>query len=395
MAGTPSLVSIPMFSSDITELEVKAVVAALKNGLRPSGIECLRFEELFRLTFNSKYAISVNSGSAALHLCIRAAGVGPGDIIITSPVSDISTAEAILYENAIPLFVDIDNCSGLMDLEYLKEVIHDVSTSSKLSRRWLPRRGAEHVHSLKVVLPVDVFGLPLDIGPLVNSAAGKTVVVIEDSRQALGTINNDHYAGTQANFGVFSFQPGNPISTGGGGMIVTENEGSAHLLRTLRNEGCDPMHQNRIYTKLGFNYHMNEMIAALGRTQLLRLDSILAARHKVAQWYNLRLSESQALEIPPAITGEARQSWPAYVVKLDPSLSRQKIIEELAIQGIPSTSYLLAVHLQPFMVERFGYRNGDFPEAELMARRMLALPFSSVMTEKQVDTVCNSLRQIL
>lgn len=395
MAGTTPLVSIPLFSSDITEFDVKAVDKAIKNGLRPSGIECSRFEELFQQTFNVKHAISVNSGTAALHLCIRAAGVGPGDIVITSPFSDVSAVEAILYENAVPLFVDIDNSSGFMNLDYLRNVVRDVSSSNKLARRWLPRRGAEHIGSLKVVLPVDVLGRPVNVESIVNGTSGKNMIVIEDSRQALGAVINNHYAGTEANFAAFSFHSGSPISTGSGGMIITDNEGSARLLRTLRNEGCDPVHQNRLYTKLGYNYHMNEMVAALGRTQLLRLDSILAARQKVAQWYNLRLSESQALEIPPALTGEDRQSWPAYVVKLDPSLNRQMIIEELAIQGIPSTSYSLAVHLQPFMVERFGYKTGDFPEAELMARRMLTLPFSSVMTEKQVDTVCNLLRQIL
>lgn len=395
MAGTTPLVSIPLFSTDVTDFEVKAVITALKNGLRPSGIECSRFEEQFQQAYRTKYAVSVSSGSAALHLCIQAAGVTPGDIVITSPLSDMAVVEAILYEQAVPLFVDVDQSTGLINLDILHQVVHDISASNKLARRWLPRKGAEHVGSLKAIIPVDILGQKVEIDSIANEFSGRNMVVIEDSRQALGINKNSHFVGTGSNCAVYSFQSGFPISTGSGGMIITDNEEMSHVLRILRNEGCDPVHQNRLYTKLGYNYHMNEMVAALGRAQLIRLEAILAAREKVAQWYDLRLSGVPALEIPSQFTGNGSQAWPTYVVKLDDSIHRHKVIEELAIQGIPSTSPLLAVHLQPFMVDRFGYKLGDFPEAERSARRMLALPFSSMMTEKQVDTVCKAIKLIL
>ncbi len=178
-------------------------------------------------------------------------------------------------------------------------------------------------------------------------------------------------------------------------MVVTNDETAANLIRALRNEGSDPKFQNRLYNHLGYDYQLNDLNAALGRAQMTRMEDILHNREKVAKWYQLRLTNIPAIElpfIPPTVT---RATWPAFVILLSQSIYRQSIIEELAIQGIPSRAYHLPIHLQPFMVERFGYRAGDFPEVERMARRVLALPFSGSMTEKQVDSICKSLEQIL
>ena len=364
MAGTSPLVSIPFASSDISELEVKAVTASLKRDIRSPGIECTRFEEDFRTFIQSKHAICVSSGTAALHLCTRAANIEPGDLVITSPYSDAAAVSAILSENAIPVFVDIDKRTGLIDPERLKQVAHDLSSSNKLARRWLPRKGAEHIARLKAIIHEAPFGLPGNHDVISDIFNTNKLVVIEDARQALGSKNDENYAGTNGNFGVYSFRFGNPISTGSGGMIVTDEDDAAHFIRTLSNKGSDPRHQQRIYSIPGFDYHMNEMIAALGRIQLSRLDMIQYSRQKVAGWYSERLAETSGIELPAQENDQSQRSWPAYVIRLDVLRHRQQTIEELAIQGIPSTPYQVAVHLQPFMIEKFSYHSEDFPEAE-------------------------------
>jgi perosamine synthetase len=395
MAGTSPLVSIPMSPPDITELEVKAVVSALKDGYKNPGLECARFEELFQEYYGVRFAIGVNSSTAGLHLGIRASGITSGDIVITTPFSDISSISAILYENAIPVFVDIEPGTGAMNLEMLSQVVHDLVSSNKLSRRWLPRSGAERIGKVKALLPGDTFGLPINMEVPVSIANEYKLKIIEDASGAFGAWYLDHRAGTCGNFGVFSFRSGNQLSTYEGGMVITGDEAAANLIRALRNEGSDPQHQNRLYNHLGYNYQLNELNAALGRAQMTRIEDILHNREQVALWYITRLANIPAIEIPIIPKSVTRAAWPAFVIRLDPSIYRQNIIEELAIQGIPSAAYSLPIHLQPFMVERFGYRAGDFSETEMMARRVLALPFSGSMTEKQVDSICKSLKQIL
>jgi dTDP-4-amino-4,6-dideoxygalactose transaminase len=393
MAGTSPLVSIPFAASDFTDLEIKAVTNALNGDLKSPGLECTRFEEDFRSSINRKHAICVSSGTAAIHLCIRASSIKSGDIVITNPYSDSAAISAILAENAIPVFVDIDERTGLMDLEQLKQAVHDLSSSNKVARRWLPRKGAEHIRRLKAIIPSAPFGQSYEMDAINDISSSREITIIEDLRQTFVVKVNDKFAGTSGNYGVISFRFGNPISTGGGGMIVTDDHSAAHFIRILLNKGSDPQHQHRLYLASGYDYRMNEMVAALARAQLSRIESILYSRQKVARWYNERLADRPGIVLPVQVEGQGQQSWPAYVIKLDPKMHRQRIIEELVIQGIPTTPYQVAVHLQPFMIEKFSYHSGDFPEAEQLAKRVLALPFSGVMTEKQVDYVCKTIKQ--
>lgn len=395
MTGTNPLVSIPLAPRDITDLEVKAVISSLTDGYKIPGQECARFEELFQEYYDVKCAIGVNSGTAGLHLCMRASGITEGDIVITSPFSDISSVNAILYEKGIPVFVDIDRTTGAFDTEMLEQVVHDLASSIKLSRRWLPRKGANQIGKLKMLLPVDTFGIPANMEVSNRLADEFGLKIVEEASGAFGARCLDNRAGTCGNFGVFSFHPGSQLSACDGGMVVTNDEKAAHFLRILRNEGSDPKHQNRLYNHLGYSYQLNELNAAMGRAQLTRIEEILSKREQVAKWYSTRLGGISSIKLPTLPTTSTSISYPMYVILLDPAAYRQTIIEELAIQGILSSSYQLAIHLQPFMVERFGYKPGDFPVTELMASRSLALPFFGSMTEKQVDTICRSLKQIL
>lgn len=395
MTATNPLVSIPISPPDITELEVKAAVSALKDGYRLPGQERARFEELFQDYYGTKYAIGVNSGTAGMHLCLRVSGITPGDMVITTPFSVISCTHAVLYEKAIPVFVDIEPETGAMNMEMLEQVVHDLFTSNKLARRWLPRRGTDGIGRLKVLSPVDTFGIPLKMEVPNRLAKEFNLKIVEEASGAFSARYSDQRAGTYGDFGVFSFHPGSQLSACNGGMIVTNDETAAHIIRILRNGGSDPKLQNRLYSHLGYDYQLNELNSALGRAQLTRMEDILRNRERVAQWYSTRLSGLAGIETPFIPSTVNSVSWPVYAIRLAPSIDRQRIIEELAIQGILSSSYHSPIHLQPFMVERFGYRPGDFPEAESMVGRVLTLPFSGSMTEKQVDLIFRSIKQIL
>ena len=395
MTATNPLVSIPISPPDITELEVKAAISALKDGYRLPGQECARFEELFQDFYETRFAIGVNSGTAGMHLCLRVSGITPGDMVITTPFSEISCTHAVLYEKAIPVFVDIEPETGAMDMEMLEQVVHDLLSSNKLARRWLPRRGTEGIGKLKVILPVDTFGIPLNMEVPNGLAKEFNLKTIEEASGAFGARFSDQRAGTCGNFGVFSFHSGSQLSACNGGMIVTNDETATHFIRILRNEGSDPKLQNRLYSHLGYDYQLNELNSALGRAQLTRMEDVLRNRERAAQWYSTRLSGLPGIEVPFVPSNVKSVSWPVYAIRLASSIDRQRIIEELAIQGILSSAYHSPIHLQPFMVERFGYRPGDFPAAESMVRSVLTLPYSGSMTEKQVDLICRSIKQIL
>jgi dTDP-4-amino-4,6-dideoxygalactose transaminase len=260
---------------------------------------------------------------------------------------------------------------------------------------WLPRKGANPGAPLKAILPVDVFGQPADLVPILTTASQYGLKVIEDSCEALGAVYLDRPAGAWGHYGVFAFYPNKQITTGEGGVIVTSDDQAAALMLALRNQGRAPNDTWLQHTYLGYNYRLDEMSAAIGRIQMSRLPDLMQKRAQVAEWYKQYLKDIPDVEAPAIAPTTTRPSWFVYVVRFAPQIDRERVIHALAERGIPARPYFNPIHLQPFMVERFGFQPGDFPVTEDLGRRSLALPFSGVMTEEQVAQVCSILSEVL
>lgn len=386
---------VPMSSPDLTDAERAAIAAVMQTPSLSMGSEIGLFEESICRFTGSKHAIGVNSGTAGLHLCVRAAGVSDGDLVITSPFSFVASTNVLLFERAIPIFVDIDPLTGNMDPKLVRQAARDLSQGGTAARKWLPRNISEGHGKLKAILPVDVFGQPADYDPIREVAGEWGLKVIEDSCEALGAEYKGKPAGTLGDYGVFAFYPNKQITTGEGGMIITEDDEAAALMRALRNQGRAPGDTWLQHTHLGYNYRLDELSAALGKVQMSRMAELLARRQKVADWYAERLPEIPGVQAPQVAAETTRVSWFVYVVRFEPEIDRDQVAARLGELGIPARPYFLPIHLQPYMVERFGYHPGEYPVTEDLGRRGLALPFSGVMTEAQVEQVCRSLHQAL
>lgn len=384
-----------MSSPDLTDAEREAVAAVLRTPNLSMGGEILAFEAAFRQHSGWKHAIGVNSGTAGLHLCVRAAGVEEDDLVITTPFSFVASANVLLFERAVPVFVDIDPVTGNIDPIYVQQAATELVNGGEAGKAWLPRKGYRGQGRLKAILPVDVFGQPADYDPIQETAQKHGLTVIEDSCEALGAEYKGRKAGTLGDMGVYAFYPNKQITTGEGGLIVTDDDQAAALMLAMRNQGRAPGDTWLQHTHLGYNYRMDEMSAALGRVQMTRLDELLVKREQVAGWYGERIAEIPGVEAPQVAASTTRPSWFVYVVRFEPGIDRDRIAAALGEQGIPARPYFLPIHLQPYMVERFGYQEGDFPVTEDLGQRGLALPFSGVMNEAQVEQVCQALAQVL
>lgn len=368
------MVQIPMSSPDLTEVEITAVTQVLRTPYLSIGPQIESFEQLFASYIGTTHAVAVNSGTSGLHLCVIAAGVEEGDEVITTPFSFVSSANCILFERARPVFVDITPDTLCLDPARIEEAV-------------TPRT--------KAILAVDVFGQPANYDPIREIADRYNLLVIEDACEAIGAEYKGRKAGTLGDTAAFAFYPNKQMTTGEGGMIVTDDEEWAHLFHSLRNQGRDVFDGWLNHTRLGYNYRLDELSAALGVAQLGRIEELLSKREQVASWYNERLVGVEGVHIPYIAPTTTRMSWFVYVVRLQPHLDRDRVLAALKARGIPSRPYFIPIHLQPFYREKFGYRRGDFPEAEAAGDSCLALPFSSVMTEKQVDYVCSTLEEIV
>ena len=386
---------VPMSSPDLTDAERQAVLAVLNTPMLSMGPRIEAFEDAFKTFTGAKHAIGVNSGTAGLHLCVRAAGIGPGDLVITTPFSFVASTNVLLFEHAIPIYVDVDPLTGNLDPAQVAQAVRDLNSGGAARAAWLPRKGAENAGELKALLAVDVFGQPADMDALRAALGRSDLPVIEDSCEALGAEYKGRPAGMLGEMGVFAFYPNKQITTGEGGMIVTDDERAAQMMRALRNQGRAPGDTWLQHTYLGYNYRLDEMSAALGEVQMRRLPQLLDSRAQVAAWYQQRLNGLAGIETPQLAPGTTRVSWFVYVIRLAPGLDRSALAARLASRGIPVRPYFLPLHLQPFLVERFGYRPGDYPISEDLGERGLALPFSGKMSEAQVETVCAALRAVL
>ena len=372
-----------MSAPDITDAEVDAVVQVLRSDQLSLGPRVVAFEELSATWAGTRHAVAVSNGTAALHLAAIAAGIGTGDLVITTPFSFVSSANCLLYEGAEPVFADVDPVTGNIDPALVAEQAAVIANGPQAGR-------------LKAIIPVHTFGQPAAMDPICAVARERGLTVIEDACEAIGARYRGRPVGSLGDVGAFAFYPNKQMTTGEGGMLVTSRDDWRDLFRSLRNQGRDAFDAWLTHSRLGFNYRLDEMSGALGTVQLSRLDEMLAKRAQVAGWYTERLAPHGDLLQCPVIVGDTtRMSWFVYVVRVPSRIDRDALMRSLDERGIPSRAYFAPIHLQPLYRARFGFRPGDFPVAEDLGRRSLALPFSSVMTEDQVEAVCAELLDAL
>jgi len=432
---------IPLSNPDITSLEKEKILEVLSTSQLSLGPKLDEFERKFAAYISSKYAIAVNSGTSGLHLCIKALTIKDGDLVLTTPFSFISSANCILFERATPVFVDIDEKTLNINVNKLEDKLKELNVKTKKP---------------KSILPVHVFGRPCEMDEIMELAEEYELKLIEDAAEATGaeylidkskikaqnlrlvTVrseelgvrsakdqysennseesgvkskqpnirsckkkenknNNWQKVGTFGDCGVFAFYPNKQITTGEGGMIVTNDENIYKLCRSMRNQGRSEDGAWLQHERLGYNYRLSDINCALGIAQLERINEILDKREKVATLYNEKLRDIEELIIPH-FEENKKISWFVYVVRLANQFSQEDrgfILNKLKEKGIGCSNYFSPIHLQPFYRKMFGYQKGDFPVTEKVSERTIALPFYNNLKEEQIDYVCESLKEII
>jgi perosamine synthetase len=361
---------------DITDKEIEAVCAVLGGPDLSLGPKLGQFEQAFADYIGRRRAVAVNSGTSGLFLCISALGIGPGDEVITTPFTFIASASSIMMAGARPVFVDIDPVSLNIDPAKIEQAITEKT---------------------KAILPVEVFGNPTGFDTICEIAAKHHLSVIEDSCEALGSALKGKKAGTFGKMSVFGFYPNKQITTGEGGMILTDDNALADLCVSLRNQGRGKDAGWLAHQRLGYNYRISDINCALGIVQLSRIDEIKAKRRQVAEWYREMLADDDRL-IAPSEPADCDMSWFVFVVRLTEGYTaeqRDRILQQMQGGNIQVSNYFPPVHLMPFIAEKFGYKTGDFPVAESASQRTIPLPFHNHLTKDQVAMVCSTLKQFL
>lgn len=383
---------VELSTPDIGPEERRLVDAVLTSGRLALGPMCEAFEEACRARFGARHAVAVSSGTAGLHLSVIAAGIGAGDLVLTTPFSFVASANVALYERAVPVFVDIDPKTLAMDVDQTLTAIEAIGRRQPgFQKRWLPRTGTAGDGPLRAIVPVHVFGRPTEMPPMVAAARSHGLKVLEDACESIGAVLDGIPVGRWGDAGVFAFYPNKQMTTGEGGLVLTDCDDWARLMRSLRNQGRSEHDSWLQHTRLGYNYRLDEMSAALGLAQLRRLDALLQRRQALAAEYDALLSGAEGIETLAPPRDGMRLSWFVYPVRLDEGIDRDAIASRLAARGIATRPYFWPIHLQPFYRERFGYRPGDFPHAEAAGRTHLALPFHAHLTASDVEYVCESL----
>ncbi|MFQ5501531.1 MAG: DegT/DnrJ/EryC1/StrS family aminotransferase [Phycisphaerae bacterium] len=368
--------TIQLSGPDITQAEIDAVATVLRSGRLSLGPAIETFEQALAEYVGVQHGIAVSSGTAGLHLLIRAMEIGSGDEVISTPFSFIASSNCILFEQAKPVLVDIDPHTWNIDPAGIEAAV-------------TPRTRA--------IIPVDVFGEVADMAAIEAIARRHNLRIIEDSCEGLGSRYQGRMAGSFGDAGVFGFYPNKQITTGEGGMITTNNDDIARLCRSMRNQGRDTGMGWLSHERLGYNYRLSDIAAAIGAVQMSRIDEILSKRQCVAGWYRDRLADEPRLTLQKGCEACDR-SWFVFVVKLASDFTeedRADRIARLRERGIGCSNYFAPIHLQPFYQEQFGYEPGDFPVCEGVAARTIALPFHNGLSESDVDKVCQTLRSIL
>jgi perosamine synthetase len=367
---------VPLSRPDISQGDIDAVVAVLRTPHLSLGPKLPEFEQAMASRLGLAHGVAVNSGTSALHLVVRALGLGPGDEMITSPFTFIATANCALFEGARPVFVDIDERTWNMDVAQVRAAVTDRT---------------------RLIMPVHIFGRPMPMDRIMDIGRKAGVSVVEDACEALGATYKGRPAGTFALAATFAFYPNKQMTTGEGGMIVTDDRALADLCRSLRNQGRDPGAGWLAHARLGYNYRLSDINCALGLSQLARLPEFVEARGRVAARYLEKLAAVEELVLP-APYADGVLSWFVFVVRLADRFTqaeRDAVLRDLREQGIGTNNYFSPVHLQPFYVEQFGYKPGDFPVCEKIAARTIALPFYNRLTEEDQDLVVECLKSAI
>ena len=322
-----------------------------------------------------KYAAAVSSGTAGLHLALLAADIGPGDEVITTPFSFVASANAILYVGAKPVFVDIEPLTYNIDPNKIEKAV---------------------TKKTKAILAVHIFGQPAEMNPILRIAKKYKLKIIEDACESLGATYRGRQAGTFGESAVFAFYPNKQMTTGEGGVVVTQNKKILELIKSLRNQGRSEDLRWLDHNKLGYNYRMDELSAALGLAQLEKIGWLFRERGRVADWYNKILSEASDSIRLPAVADGNTHTWFVYVVSIkNPKINRDKVIKDLGKEGVAAKPYLPSIHLLSFYKEKFGFKKGDFPVSEAVSNSVLALPFYIGLKRPDVKYISEKLIAVL
>jgi len=375
---------LPYGRQSITEDDIAAVVQTLRSDWLTTGPRVAEFEERFAAKVGARHAVSFSSGTAGLHAAVFAAGLGPGDEAITSPLTFVATANCVLYQGAKPVFADVSADALNLDSEQL---------SSKITA------------CTRAILPVDYAGHPADLEPIHELAQRHGLVVIEDACHALGAEDRGRRVGSRAHMTVFSFHPVKHLTTGEGGMVTTDDAGFAKTLRRFRNHGISSEARQRQctgqwqyeMTLLGFNYRLSDIACALGISQLERLEENLARRRQIAAQYTGAFQSLEGMQ-PPAVRSGVTPAWHLYPIRLNLarlSANRARVFQALRAENIGVNVHYIPVHLQPYYRDRFGYRGGEFPVAEDAYARLISLPMFHSMSSQDVDDVISAAKKVL
>jgi len=367
---------IPLSAPDITESEIDAVSAILRTPRLSMGPKLEEFERTMAGYVGTSHAVAVNSGTSGLHLCMRALGISEGDEVIVPSFAFIAVANAVRYERATPVFVDIDPQTLNLDPQRIEEAI---------------------TARTRAIVVVHTFGCPAALAEILNIARRRHLFVIEDACEAIGAEYDGRKVGSFGDAGVFGFYPNKQITTGEGGMIVTNDAKISAFAGKLRNQGRGDSNEWLQHEEVGYNYRISEMNCALGIEQLKRLDAILERRETIAREYQRRLEKHPELELPAMQLRDWRISWFVYVLRLSERFAgaqRDRIAQEMASRGIGCGRYFAPIHLQPAYRTQ-PHRCMNLERTESIAQRTLALPFFNAITNEQIAEVCGTLGEVL
>ncbi len=372
---TEAVREIPLSRPWLDEREEELVLEVLRSGRLSLGPWIERFEEQIAERVGAPYAAALSSGTAGLHLLCKIAGLGPGDEVITSPLSFVASANCFILEGATPVFADVDPITLNLDPAAVEAAVTERT---------------------RAIVAVDMFGYPCELDELRAIADRHGLAFIEDACESLGAEYRGRPLGAHESTAVFAFYPNKQMATGEGGVVVTHSEEEWQLLRSLRNQGRTYEGGGWFHhVRLGMNYRWTDVQAAIGLAQLEKLDRILELREAAARRYGELLNEVEGVQAPWHGDANHRRSWFVYVVKLEPGRERASVMDALRADGIGTAEYVPCIHLQPYMRERFGFAEGLCPVAEDIASRTLALPFFTQIEPDDQTRVVETLAAAL
>jgi len=365
---------IPLAKPEIKEEDIKSVEEVLRTPNLSLGPKLLEFEEKLKEYTGVKFVVAVNSGTSALHLIIKSLDIKDEDEVITTPFSFIASSNCILFEGAKPIFVDIEDKTYTIDPNLIEAKINEKT---------------------KAILAVDVFGHPAHWNELEEIVKKYNLYLIEDSAEAIGSKYKGRMCGTFGDAGIFSFYPNKQITTGEGGVILTNNEKIYTLSKSYRNQGRGENNKWLEHVRIGYNYRLPDINCALGISQLKRINEIIEKRRKVFEIYKYYLINIDEI-ILPIEREDSYVSWFNYVIRLNEKFTRNErdnLINFLNENGIECKNYFPAIHLQPFYIEKFGYKRGDLPITEMVSDRTISLPFFNDLSENEIIYIKDKLKE--